>query len=330
MCNTTVVEAAAQGLPYISGVAMREALSPKAAAAVLADMFRAGSAAGTPNRMHVPVPGGTLLLMPAVDGSIGVKIVSVMPANRERQLPTVHAIYALFDGETGALAALFDGAALTAIRTAALSAVATDWLARPQARDLLMFGAGVQAEAHLAAICAVREIRSIMICAPRNERARVLADVAAEAHGVEASLVGQDAVARADIICTCTTSQTPVFDGSQLQPGVHVNAIGAFSAQTRELDSAAVQRSRLVVEDRRIALTEAGELTIPLAAGEIREDHICADLSQVARGEVKVRSSDSDITVFKAVGMASEDLAIATAISARLSADSPIGLGTER
>jgi ornithine cyclodeaminase len=223
----------------------------------------------------------------------------------------VHAVYALFDPDSLAPLALIDGEALTALRTAAVSGLATRHLALPDAGRLVLFGAGATATTHLEAMRAVRPIRRVTVVSRTRARAEALADRAREA-GVEAGVGAAGDITEADLVCTCTTSPEPLFDGSLLRPGTHVNAIGAFSPDTRELDDEAVRRARVVVETRRAALAEAGDILIPLRSGVIDESHVVADLAQVVRGE-RVRTGPRDITVFKSVGIAVEDLAVAGA-----------------
>jgi ornithine cyclodeaminase/alanine dehydrogenase-like protein (mu-crystallin family) len=260
----------------------------------------------------------TLLLMPASSqAGTGVKLVTVNPANPLRGAPLIHGLYVLFDPERLAPRMLVDGAALTGLRTAAVSGVATRHLAPANARRLVLFGAGTQAWAHLDAMQAVRPVEQVTVVSRSAEPAERLAARARE-HGLDADIGGPDAVAEADLVCTCTTSPAPVFDGALLPDGAHVNAVGAFTPDTRELDDEAVRRGRLVVERREAALEEAGDLLIPLRAGVIDEQRIVADLFAVCRGEAQVRRDEGDVTVFKSVGLALEDLAVVTALADRL------------
>jgi ornithine cyclodeaminase/alanine dehydrogenase-like protein (mu-crystallin family) len=276
-----------------------------------------------PERSHLEVEGGTLLLMPASGPEgVGVKLVTVAPGNPERGLPLVQAVYVLFDGETLSPVAIIDGAVLTAIRTGAVSGVATRYLAREDASRLVIFGAGTQARAHLDAMRAVRDVTILHVVSRTRERAEALVD-RARTEGLEAAAADPSAVADADIICTCTTSREPLFDGSLLSPGAHVNAVGAFEPDARELDDATVRRGRLVVETREAALAEAGDLVIPMIAGVIREADIVAELSEVVQGK-EVRRSSDDVTVFKSVGVAFEDLVVARAV---LDRDGSAGCG---
>jgi ornithine cyclodeaminase/alanine dehydrogenase-like protein (mu-crystallin family) len=265
-----------------------------------------------PLRSSLATPSGTLLVMPAAGKrGVGVKLVTLSEFNPQRGLPIIHASYVLFDRETQRPEAVIDGTELTALRTAAVSGLATRYLARPDAERLVLFGAGVQATAHLEAMAAVRPIEDVVVVSRTPGPASTLAE-RATAMGMKASVDGPDAVARADIVCTCTTSAVSVFHGRLLKPGTHVNGIGAYLPADRELDTETVRRGKVVVETRAVALAEAGDLLIPLAEGAIGPEHIRADLSELVRG-AEVRTADDDVTVFESVGMAFEDLVVARA-----------------
>jgi ornithine cyclodeaminase len=248
--------------------------------------------------------------MPAAgERGVGVKLVTLSEFNPGRGLPFIHAAYVLFDRETQRPEAMIDGAELTAIRTAALSGVATRMLARADARRLVIFGAGVQATAHLEAMAAVAPVEEVVIVSRTPDAARTLAERAGDT-GMRASVGEPSSVAEADIVCTCTTSGVSLFDGRLLAEGAHVNAVGSYLPDQRELDTETVRRAKVVVETREVALAEAGDLLIPIAEGAIGAEHIVADLAEVVRGAT-VRSGDDDVTVFESVGMAFEDLVIA-------------------
>lgn len=265
-----------------------------------------------PDRLHLEVATGDLLVMPAAGvAGAGVKLVTVTPANADRDLPLIHGLYVLFDATTGAPRALVDGAALTALRTAAVSGLATRHLARPDARRLVVFGAGAQARSHVEAMRAVRAIDHLTIVSRTHARAAALVDEI-RATGLDAAVGTPDAVAGADLVCTCTTSDEPVVAGADLAPGVHVNAVGAYRPTSRELDTDAIVGTRVVVEERAAALAEGGDLAIPVADGDLDPDDLVADLAQVVAGAT-VRRHDDDRTVFKSVGLAREDLAVVTA-----------------
>ena len=299
--------------PRLIGAEELHARLPMAAAIdALETAFRTHDAGAGPLRSSIETPGGSLLLMPAFgEAGIGVKLVTLTPDNPGRELPYIQATYALFDAETQSPEAVLDGTELTALRTAAVSGLATRHLARPDASRLVVFGAGVQARSHLEAMCAVRPVTDLVVVSRSPGAAEALVQEGAD-RGLSARLGEPGAVAEADLVCTCTTSDTPLFDGSLLKPGAHVSAVGAHLPVARELDTATVRRARVVVETREVA-QEAGELAIPLAEGAIDADHVAADLAETVRG-TEVRRSSEDVTVFKSVGMAFEDLVVARAI----------------
>jgi ornithine cyclodeaminase/alanine dehydrogenase-like protein (mu-crystallin family) len=251
------------GLRLIDAVGLQHALPMEAAIDALEAAFRAPALPASPLRTHVEVGGANLLMMPAMgDPGVGVKLVTVNPSNPARGLPLIHAVYVLFGAGTYEPLAVIDGGALTALRTAAVSGLATRHLANPEAERLVIFGAGVQAHSHLQAMRAVRPIWLVTVVSRTPERATQLVD-RARALDMEASVGGPEAVAKADLVCTCTTSADPLFDGALLKPGAHVNAVGSYQPHTRELDDVAVTRAKVVVETREAALAEAGDLLIP-------------------------------------------------------------------
>jgi ornithine cyclodeaminase/alanine dehydrogenase-like protein (mu-crystallin family) len=301
-------------VPFLDGDEVWRRLPMPAAIDALEAAFRDGDPSATPLRSHIETTRGTLLLMPAVgDAGVGVKLVTLTDANPAAGLPLIHAVYALFDPVTQAPSLLADGAALTALRTAAVSGLATRHLARTDASRLVIFGAGVQAASHLEAMIAVRPIADLTVVTRTPARAEALL-ARARAMGIDASGGGPDAVSGADIVCTCTTAAAPLFDGDALAVGAHVNAVGAFRPDAREVDTAMVRRARVVVETRAAALEEAGDLLIPIGEGAIRPEHVRADLQEVVRG-AEVRSGPRDITFFASVGLAFEDLAVAGALA---------------
>jgi ornithine cyclodeaminase len=296
----------------LDAVELHRGLPVTAAIDALETGFRNEDPSGAPLRSHLETPAGTLLQMPAFgDAGVGVKLVTLTPDNPERGLPFVNAVYVLFDADSQTPDAIVDGAALTALRTAAVSGLVTRHLANTAARRLVIFGAGVQARSHLAAMLAVRSIDHVTVVSRTPGRAEALVEVA-RGLGVDAAIGGPNDVAHADIVCTCTTSDVSLFDGGLLAPGAHVNAVGSYQPTARELDTVAMSRARVVVETREAALAEAGELCIPIRDGAFGPDHVVADLAQVVRG-AEVRTSADDITVFKSVGLAFEDLIVARA-----------------
>jgi ornithine cyclodeaminase len=294
---------------HISSEELRARVPFDAAVRALREAFSDLSAFVAPQRTIVGLEAGDLLLMPAAGGGrAGVKVVTVVKTNRERGLPVVHAVYLLLDAATLAPIALIDGEGLTALRTSALSALATSYCARPDARHLLLFGAGTQARAHLEAMCSVRPIERVTVVSRSPEPAQSLVEEATRL-GLDGEVGTPTDVAAADIICTCTTSPDPVFDGSLVRSGTHVNAVGSYTPTARETDDELVKRAKVVVEDVAVALAEAGDIVIPVASGALEADDLI-ELSGLVGG-VEVRETGDEVTFFKSVGAAFEDLAVA-------------------
>lgn len=298
-------------LPFV-GPDELAAMSWTHAVDALEDAFLHDDPETVPPRSHVRVRGGELLLMPA-DGraGVGVKLVTLNPDNPARGLPFIQGVYVLFHPTTLEPQALVDGAALTALRTAAVSALATRHLARPDAKRLVVFGAGIQGAAHVDAVCAVRPIADVGVVATRSDRGRRLVE-RLRSRGLAARLVGPEAVGEAEVVCTCTTSSEPLFGADALASGAHVNAIGAYRPDMRELSGELLARARVVVETRASALAEAGDILRAVSEGSFREADIAGDLRAVVRGELR-RQGPDEVTVFKSVGLALEDLVLARA-----------------
>lgn len=276
-------------------------------------------------RLDVPGPDAVLLEMPAhlraglagnepvnEQAGLGTKIVGVFPQNPKRSLEVIQAVYLLLDPETGVPRALMEGRFITAIRTAAASAVATKHMITPGPKRLAVFGAGVQARFHIDAMVEIAAIERVMIVERASAKAHELAERVRERHRVPCDVASVDeAASRADLICTCTTSPTPLFDGKMIKPGVHINAVGAFTPATRELDTETVRRSRVIIDAESAAGREAGEILIPLAEGSIKASHVKGTLAEVVAGKLAGRESGDDITLFKSCGLAIEDLVTA-------------------
>ena len=259
-------------------------------------------------------PDRTLLLMPAWDSSnaLGVKLVSVFSHNTSRGLPAVNACYVLFDGDDGTVRAVLDGTELTLRRTGAASALASSYLSRPDSRRLLMVGTGALAPHLIRSHCSARSIDSIRIWGRSPDRARTLArDLAGVAPSIEATDDLRSAVQWADIISCATLATEPLIHGEWLLPGQHVDLVGAFTADMREADTAAIRRAKVFVDIRASAMAESGEIIQALASGDLRPADILADLPDLTRGTHAGRRSPEDITLFKSVGHALEDLAAA-------------------
>jgi ornithine cyclodeaminase len=314
---------AAVTLPYLDGTTLRGALPTAAAVDALEQGLKKDPLPSSPPRSVYSVDGGALLVMSAWgEQGIGVKLMTLEPGNPSRGLPLLHGAFVLFAADDKRPVAVLDGAALTALRTAAVSALATRHLSRPDARRLLIFGAGRQAHAHLEAMCAVRPIESVAIVDPVLGRARGLVEHALDM-GLDATVGSMDGLEEADVVCCCTTSEEPVVDGSRLSQGVHINAMGAYRPDMREVDTTTLRRSRVIVETREAALAEAGDLLIPLSQGAWTADDIDAELAEVVRGP-KARRDPEEITLFKSVGVAFEDLIVARA--AMMATDGGSGL----
>jgi ornithine cyclodeaminase len=284
----------------------------------LREGFRAGCT--VPVRHHHTIASrgdsadATLLLMPAwrEDGAMGVKVASVFPGNAERGLPAVMASYLLIDGATGEPRALLDGGELTARRTASASALASGYLSRPDSRHLLMVGTGVLAPHLIRAHATARPINQVMVWGRTAEKARALA-VKLNGPGLAVTAIDdlENGVRQADIISCATLARDPLIHGAWLHDGQHVDLVGGFTPAMREADDATVCRASLFVDTRAGALKEAGDLVDPLGRGVIAEDAVRGDLFDLARGDHRGRESDREITVFKSVGTALEDLAAA-------------------
>lgn len=251
-------------------------------------------------------------------GTLAVKVVTVYNDNRaQHDLPTIHAVLLLHDARTGRPLALMDAEHLTAMRTGAVSGVATRYMARPDASTVTIFGAGAQAGPQLLAMAAVRPIRQVQVVAlgdTRNFCAHMAEQLGIP---VRAADDARAAVEAADLICTATNTSTPLFDGAWLRAGTHINAIGAYTKTMRELDSEAVRRSRVIVDRRQAAQVEAGDIVIPIQEGVIGPDHVVGELSEVVTGLVSGRTAPQEITLFKSVGLALQDAVTAMLVYQR-------------
>ncbi|MEU9799826.1 ornithine cyclodeaminase family protein [Streptomyces sp. NPDC051000] len=310
-------------IPQWTAARMAGLLTPAAAADALADALRAGFDPETcPPRTALPVPGGELLLMPAAFGGYaGVKVAGVAPGNPVRGLPRITGSYLLLDGPTLSPLALFDGAALTALRTPAVSALALRYLApgdRPP--RMVLFGSGPQAYGHLEAVLAVRRPADVVVVARDPAGAGKLAAHARDL-GLPARKGTASAVADADLIVCCTTAREPLFDGRLVAPGATVVAVGSHEPDARETDSALVRRAVVYVESRAAALREAGDLLIPEAEGLLGAGHVAGTLADLVAGRLPPPGRADSPRLFKSVGMAWEDLAMAVALFRAAGAD---------
>ena len=281
------------------------------------EMFREGCETPLRHVHDLALPGGSsgaLLLMPAwrEGGIIGIKIVTVVPDNGTRGLPAVQAVYLVMDASTGSPLAMLDGEALTARRTAAASALAARYLARQDASTLGLFATGALAPKLIGAHAAVRPIKTVLVWGRTPEKAEAVA-AQARADGFDARAVQdrEEAVRDADIVSCATLSNTPLVEGAWLKPGAHVDLVGAFKTDMRESDDAVMARGSVYVDTWTGGLAEAGDVVQAIEAGALTKEAIRGDLFDLARGAVAGRQSDDEITVFKSVGTALEDLAAA-------------------
>jgi alanine dehydrogenase len=296
-------------------------LSYGALADALADAFRGETAAPARHHHTITRPGGdaTLLLMPAwtsADGSfLGCKLVTVFPDNAKRGHPSLYGLYLLLSGETGEPLAVIEARTLTAWRTAAASALAARYLARPDASRLLMIGSGALARHLVRAHAVERPIRTVTLWNRTRQGAEKLASELSDLRPSVSIADDLEAAAReADIISCATLSNSPLLRGAWLRDGAHVDLVGGFTPAMREADDETVQRARLYVDTREGALTEAGDIVDPMARGVINPEDIVGDLSELCRRKAAGRRAQSEITLFKSVGTAIEDLAAAVLV----------------
>lgn len=314
----------------------RAAAMPAIMAAVAAGFAQLSSGqADVPLRPHIAIPerDATVLVMPAYlrgDETLGVKLLTLFPNNPAQGLPAISALVALFDAANGQPLALMDGGLLTALRTGAASGVATQLLARQDTRTLALFGAGGQALAQVWAVCVARRIERVWLVNRTPERAERLAEElrafgAPVPADVRIAGSAREALSEADVVCCATGSATPLFEDGDLRAGTHINGIGSYRAHMREVPGATVARSRVVVDQRAAAWAEAGELVLTREEGLIDEERVVGELGEVVLGQVAGRVDEEQITLFKSVGNATQDVAAAHVILARAR---ELGLGT--
>lgn len=279
----------------------------------------ASGRATVPLRVGLETGHGVSLFMPAYleqSGDAAAKVVSVMPGNADRGLPVIHAVVLVIDPVTGRPVALMDGTWLTALRTGAVGGLAARLLSRSDSKVVALFGAGVQARTQLEAVRAERDIREVRVVSRTRASATALV---AELEGVSASVVDDPhrAIDGADVIIAATSSSTPLFDGSLVAPGTHVTGVGSFTTEMREVDTALVTRARVVVDQREAVLAEGGDIAGPIADGAVDESVIAAEIGDIVLGRAEGRTSREEITFFKSVGNAVQDVAVAARVLAR-------------
>jgi len=280
-------------------------------------MFRslAMGEAAQPLRSLMWLPGkkGLLGIMPGYDttiGIMGIKLISVFHGNRDKGYPSHQGVVVLFDANNGQPLMIFDASEITALRTAAVSALATTLLSRQDAEVLSIVGSGEQAERHIESILLVRKIRQINTWSRNEKNATRLASKVSERHNIPVvvSKNAKEAVKDADIICTVTSSPEPVVLGNWISRGAHINAVGSSTPVARELDTNAVLKSKLYTDCYESILNEAGDFLIPKKEGAVTDSHICGDLGELLLGTKRGREDNDEITLFKSLGIASEDI----------------------
>ncbi len=305
---------------------VQHALSMKDAIAIVRDAFAQLSSGQATVPLRVPVPiakhDGVTLFMPAhlhASDALAVKIVSVHNQNPAKGLPLIHALVVVINAATGKPLATMEGGYLTSLRTGAGSGVATDLLARRDARVAAIFGAGVQGRTQLLAVATVRKLeRAYVYDAIPGQASKFVSEMRGQPgvpNDLRAASSPAEAVRDADIICTATTSTQPVFGGNDIKPGAHINAIGAYTPQMQEIDETTLKRaSKIVIDHRTSALAEAGDLIIALKNGAIKESDIYAEIGEIAAGKKPGRERADEITFYKSVGNAVQDASVARAI----------------
>lgn len=307
-------------LRILSADDVRRALPMDQAVEAMKHAFAQLSAgrAEVPIRLPIDVEAhnGVTLFMPAYladDDQMAIKIVSVYNDNPAQGLPLIHALVVVIDASTGIPRAAMDGTYLTALRTGAVSGAATDLLARPEIRTAAIFGAGAQGRTQLEAVCAVRPIEQAWVFDPDLERSLAYASEMSARLSLRVNVAASpaEAVQRADVVCTATTSAAPVFDDANLQPGVHINAVGAYTPHMQEIPVETVVRAKVVVDHLESSMAEAGDLIIPIQQGRFNQDRIYAELGEIAAERKPGRETANETTLFKSVGVAVQDVAAA-------------------
>lgn len=271
-----------------------------------------------PVRLVVPLPQiqGRITSMPGYlteDQALGMKVVTYFQNNPEQNLPAILAMVMLFSASTGKMIAVMDGSYITAIRTACASAMATKALANPETRVLGILGAGVQARAHIQALRRVRKLNKIKLYSPSGTSATSVKKELEEVAGVpiEVAKSAEETVRNSDLVVAATTAQQPILKFEWLNPGAHVNAVGSHRPDSREIDGATVARSKVVVDSRDAIMAECGDILLAIKEKSIEENHIHAEIGEVLAGAKPGRSSASEVTLYKSVGIAIQDVATA-------------------
>ncbi|MBN1218293.1 MAG: ornithine cyclodeaminase family protein [Anaerolineae bacterium] len=320
-------------LRVLSATDVRRALPMRQAIETMRRAFGQLSAnqAEMPLRTRLETEQGTLLLMPAYlkqSRELGFKMLSVWGDNPNRGLPALMGLATVIDPDTGRSLALMNGEALTALRTGATGGLATDLLARPDASVVAVFGVGIQGRMQLEAVTEVRQVKEVRVLNRTPSRVEAfVAEVSSWPNAPSISVVDsrRDAVMGADVVITATNSRIPVFNGRHLSPGTHVTGVGSFTPHMQEVDEVTVQKAKIVVDSLQACLAEAGDLIIPLEKGVISKLDIHAELGQIVNGDRPGRETNDEITFFKSVGVAVQDVVAANEV---LGAAEVQGLGT--
>jgi len=299
---------------------MRECMDVMADA--LATLARGRAILPLRQLMRIPQKAGIFGIMPAymeTPDALGAKIITVFNGNHGTEYDSHQGVVLLFEPDHGSIVAVIDASSVTAIRTAAVSGVATRLLARADAHDLCILGSGVQARTHLDAMLVARPLTRVRVWGRNPDAARAFALAESERHGITVEPIEsvRAAVEDADIICTTTSAREPILQGDWISPGAHVNAVGSSTPTARELDSAAVARAKLYVDRRESTVNEAGDFLVPKSEGLIDDSHIRAELGELLIGTHEGRGANDEITLFKSLGLAVEDVAAAHHIYTR-------------
>ncbi len=295
-----------------------------------AQLVNGGAVVPLRSTLAMPGENGGALFMPVYLPNIqkvGLKAVTVHQDNPSKGLPMIQAMVMVFDASTGSPLAVMDGEVVTAMRTGAVSGLATKLLAREDARIVAIFGAGVQGETQLEAVCTVREIKTAYIFDHNRERREDFVKKMKEKLGIEIiAPASMDVLSEADVICTATTSMLPVFKDSEIGVGVHINSVGSYRPDMCEIPPETIMRAKIVVDQMQACLSEAGDILQPIEQGLISKEHIYGELGEIVTGMKGAREADDEITVFKSVGLAVQDLATADLV---LTKAKKLGLGVE-
>ena len=318
---------------------VRKALPMKQAIEAMKNAYASlsGGTAVAPLRTSLSIPDSEALslFMPAYvsaqDGNaLAVKVVSLFPGNPARGLAFIQAAVLVFDAETGQAIALLEGSSLTAIRTGAAGGAAVDLLARPDSKVAAIFGAGAQGRTQLEAACEVRPVEIAFIYDADANKARTYVDEMRGRGSIPSDLrvasSSREAIEQADIICTATTSTTPVFDDRDVRPGTHISAVGSYTPDMQEVPAETLLRAKIFIDSHTATMEEAGDLLKPIQAGLFDSSHICGELGEVILGKIPGRRSPDEITYFKSVGIAVQD---ALAARVALTNAREMSLGTE-